>query len=520
MKKRRFFLWTLYIPLIISFLLTPVISTAQTADSGPLPVEQLDQMLAPIALYPDSLLSQILMASTYPLEIVQADRWVKARPGFSAEDLDVALEPLGWDPSVKSLCYFPQVLSMMDENIDWTTKLGDAFLGQEEDVMNSIQRLRARARAAGSLKTTDQQRVVESGGVVDVEPSNPDVVYVPVYDPNIVYGQWWYPGYPPFVIYPFGYVLTNFVSFTFGFFAGFCLFGGFDWGHRRIVVNNTTFITNQTRFHGIRNYNPGERRWEWSHDPFHRRGVVYENRAVRDRFSRDRFAPELPGREPFRPGTVERRGGGIRPPPAAPGSPQNRSRLSGGRPPVGSLPGRTSGEGVRPPAGPGRGEGRATVPAAPPSEQRGRELTRPSPEVLRRELGRTAPPAASTEPSRPYRGFDTGAVGPRPGSGAARATPEVRPSPFTGFGNGGAERSAGQRGQESRSSAPFMGTVRPPDAAPMAPQIRPVPAPQPQQTAPSTRQFGRPDAPQGGRAPEPSGGGASRQQGGGERQRR
>jgi hypothetical protein len=165
--------------------------------------EEIEQLVAPIALYPDELVSQILMASTYPLEVVQADRWAKANKTLKGDALTKALEAQSWDPSVKSLVNFPQVLAMMSEKLDVTQKLGDAFLAQQKDVMDAIQRLRAKAQAQGNLKTTKEQTVIveqpaAQTTVIKIEPANPQVVYVPTYNPTVVYGAWPYPAYPPY----------------------------------------------------------------------------------------------------------------------------------------------------------------------------------------------------------------------------------------------------------------------------------------------------------------------------------
>src|SRR3989304_2353649 len=154
--------------------------------------EELDQMLAPIALYPDSLLSQILMASTYPLEVGEAARWSRTNPDLKGDQAVTAVEKKNWDPSVKSLVAFPQILMMMDEKLDWTERLGDAFLGQQTQVMDTVQYLRQRAQAAGNLNSNDQIRVDQQGEVIVIEPANPQVIYVPYYDPAVIYGPWWW----------------------------------------------------------------------------------------------------------------------------------------------------------------------------------------------------------------------------------------------------------------------------------------------------------------------------------------
>ena len=166
--------------------------------------EELEQLVSPIALYPDALLAQILMASTYPLEIVSADRWVKANPNLQDQVLEDALQTQPWDPSVKSLAAFPQVLTMMNDQLDWTQKLGNAFLAQQKDVMDAVQLLRAKVQAQGNLQTTPEQKVIvkQPAGsqttVVKIEPASPQVVYVPTYNPTVVYGVWPYPAYPPY----------------------------------------------------------------------------------------------------------------------------------------------------------------------------------------------------------------------------------------------------------------------------------------------------------------------------------
>jgi hypothetical protein len=242
---------------------------------------ELDQMLAPIALYPDTLLGQMLMAATYPLEVVEVARWVRQNPNLKGDVLDAALKDTDWDMSVQSLAHFPQVLAMMDEKIEWTTRVGDAFLAQRDDVMNTIQDLRARAEAEGNLRSTREQNVVNDQGAIEIAPADPGVVYVPVYDPLWVYGPWWYPAYLPFAI---GYagltVASGVVDFAFGFttafFFGWC---DWDWHHHDIYIDYDRIghfhRFDHNRFHG----------WEtWKHDPGHRRGVAYWDRATSHRF--------------------------------------------------------------------------------------------------------------------------------------------------------------------------------------------------------------------------------------------
>src|SRR5262245_38714714 len=180
---------------------------SQAAEAQPqlLDAAQLDQLVAPIALYPDSLLAQVLMASTYPLEVVQADRFAKTNKKLKGDKLKQALDQQNWDASVKELVSTPTVLATMNEQLEWTQKLGDAVLAQQADVMDAIQRLRAKAQANGKLETTEQQTVTvtqpQQAGqqqVISIEPTSPEVVHVPYYDPGVVYGEWSYPEYPPY----------------------------------------------------------------------------------------------------------------------------------------------------------------------------------------------------------------------------------------------------------------------------------------------------------------------------------
>jgi hypothetical protein len=192
--------------------------------------EQLDALLAQIALYPDELLTQVLMASTYPLEIVSASRWLAqgSNKALSGDALVQALKAQNWDPSVKSLVPFPQVLEMLNSNLDWTQQLGYAFANQQNDVWNSVQRLRVQAQSAGTLQSTEQQTVAVESGAIVIQPANPQVVYVPVYNPSVVYGSWPYPAYPPAYYPPPGYVGSALVA-GLAFAAGVATVGAL-WG--------------------------------------------------------------------------------------------------------------------------------------------------------------------------------------------------------------------------------------------------------------------------------------------------
>ena len=213
MKRKSLLLQAMSVCMTILLFLPPLAMTQQgqegqegqqggAAPQKKLSKEKLAQLLAPIALYPDELVAQILMASTYPLEIVEADRWVQKNKKLKGDDLTKALEKEEWDPSVKSLVNFPSVLSAMSQKLDVTSKIGDAFLVQQKDVMDTIQDLRKKAQAAGNLKTTKEQTVVEEKETIVIKPADPQVVYVPTYNPTVVYGTWAYPAYPPYYYYP------------------------------------------------------------------------------------------------------------------------------------------------------------------------------------------------------------------------------------------------------------------------------------------------------------------------------
>ncbi len=288
MKALRFFNRLVSL-MIIVVLALPLPGLAQDAgNAAPSPSfskEQLAQMLAPIALYPDSLLSQILMASTYPLEVVEADRWMKVNKGLKGDALDEALKTREWDPSVESLCHFPEILGAMSEKIGQTTRLGDAFLAQQDDVMAMVQELRAKARQEGNLRSTGEQNVVVEKETIIIEPANPEVIYVPSYDPAYVYGNWWYPAYPPYYWWPGAVGIGLGISFWPGIYVGAFIgaWSYFDW------YNHTIYIDwhHAHHFHGGHHDRDGKERWH--HDTEHRRGVAYRERSTAVRFGQ---APE------------------------------------------------------------------------------------------------------------------------------------------------------------------------------------------------------------------------------------
>ena len=268
---------------------------AQEDSSGRLSAAELEQLLAPIALYPDTLLAQVLMASTYPLEVVQAARWLDKNKNLKGEQLFAEAQKQDWDDSVKSLVEFPDVVSMMNENLDWTTSLGDAFLAQQQEVMDAVQVLRERADSSGNLKSTKEQVVVKEKETIIIQPADPQVVYVPAYNPAVVYGTWYYPTYPPYAIYPPGYVASSVFSFGLGVAVG-ATFASFDWGHNDCCYwgggyghGNTNVNINRGDVNignkvNINGNNAGERRWQ--HNPEHRRGVEYKNNNVAERYQK------------------------------------------------------------------------------------------------------------------------------------------------------------------------------------------------------------------------------------------
>ena len=223
-------------------LLVPITALAQTqqtpaSNTQLLKPEELDQLVAPIALYPDNLLSEVLMASAYPLDIVQAERWLRGHKNLKGDALKAAIAKEDWDDSVKSLIATPDVLAMMSEKLDWTEKLGDAVVDQQPDVMDAIQRLRAKAQANDKLKSTKQQTVtvneVQGKQVIAIAPTDPDTVYVPYYDPAVVYGAWPYPDYPPYYWPPPPYIGYGLLAAGLAFGAGYALgnwWSGGYWG--------------------------------------------------------------------------------------------------------------------------------------------------------------------------------------------------------------------------------------------------------------------------------------------------
>jgi hypothetical protein len=267
---------------------------AAPADAA-LPPEQLESLVAPIALYPDPLLSQTLVASTYPLEVVQLQQWLGQHKDLKDQALVDAVKKQDWDPSIQSLAALPDVTKLLAENIKWTTDLGNAFLAQQADVMDAVQRMRKKAQDKGSLKTTEQQKVetqvVEQKQVIVIEQANPQVIYVPTYNPTVVYPPPVY-AYPP-VVYPPYYGVG--MAFTAGIIMGAAFSGGWGyncgWGSSNVNINvNNNFVNNSNRNQvnggGRNQVNNGGRGGNnsWQHNPSHRGGAPYGDRKTASQY--------------------------------------------------------------------------------------------------------------------------------------------------------------------------------------------------------------------------------------------
>ena len=340
--------WILSPLVLASLILAPFLAVAQSpapvsappvADQQLLKPAELEALVAPIALYPDTLLAEVLMASTYPLEVVQADRWLTANQKLKDDQLKAAVDKQPWDVSVKALVATPSVLTMMSSKLDWTQKLGDAFLAQQTDVMDAIQRLRAKAQANNKLTSTAEQQVTvrqeQNRQVIAIEPTDPNMVYVPYYDPAVVYGQWPYADYPPYYFpdYYAGYVGAGLIATGIAFGAAYALGrwasggnywgGGINWG--RNIINR-----NRPRVNPLGGN-------VWQHNPAHRRGVRYNNVNVQQRFGNTNIAAG--NRRPDFRGSggqqVLRPGGGAASRPSAGTLPANRPS-AGNRPTSGA----------------------------------------------------------------------------------------------------------------------------------------------------------------------------------------
>ncbi len=292
--------------LLFILLLLPFAAQAQSTSQQPtssdeqlLKPEELDALVAPIALYPDTLLSLILMASTYPLEVVQAQRWTESNKNLKGDQLKAAVDKQSWDDSVKSLVATPSVLEMMNSKLDWTQKLGDAVLAQQPDVMDAIQRLRTKAQANKKLESNQRQNVTvkqqDNKQVIVIEQKDPNTVYVPYYNPSVVYGSW-PPSYPPYYFPPPGYIagglLATGLAFGAGYAMGSWMSGGNTWNSSVNWNNNNININNPGNRPGGGN--------NWQHRPEHRQGVRYGNNDVRQKFGNNDLRGGANNRMDFR----------------------------------------------------------------------------------------------------------------------------------------------------------------------------------------------------------------------------
>lgn len=424
----------------------PTVTPAAPMQLAPLySAPQLDQLLAPIALYPDQLLSQILMAATYPLEVVEAARWaqVPQNAALRASRLELALDQMDWDPSVKALVPFPRILQMMNDKLGWMQQLGDAFLAQEGDVMDSVQRLRHEAAAAGTLASTPQQVVSYQGSAIVIESATPDMVYVPYYEPAVAYGTWPYPAYPPYFFPPPpGYVYAG-AGLFFGIGVAVLTplwgWGAWDWPHRYVRINVVQY--NRINRREIeRHHAAAVQSSRWEHNSYHRRGVPYRGTASRERFARP---PS---------GATERRAfRGYQPTPVPAPAPQPAAR-SQVRP-------STPAQGARQ-AAPAAPVPRAALRAAP-------KAAAPSTRVL---------PQASTARRTPSGQAPRATQPAAPSTAQQRARTSTQPSAppaFQGISRGSEVRAQSRRGRTSERAAAPSRSRQPAARAPSASPARP-----------------------------------------------
>jgi hypothetical protein len=396
---------------------TPAAPAASTTDTAKLPMAQIEALVAPIALYPDPLLAQTLVASTYPLEIVQLQQWMAKHPGLKDKALADSMAKQPWDPSIQSMAVVPDVVKRLADDIQWTTELGNAFLAQQGDVMDAVQVLRKKAVEKGALTSNEQQKVdtqvVEKQTVIVVQPTNPEVIYVPVYSPTVVYGPPVYP-YPPIYYPPPPPPGAYFVAFTVGVvwrsavWGGSCCYAG--WGH-----GNTVIINNNNNFNQI-NHNGRGGNNNWQHNPQHRGGAPYPNQNVANKYGGA--------------GQGQRPGGGT-------GAAGGRGPTAGTQP-AGGAGGRGPTAGTQPAGGAG---GRAPTAGTQPAGGAGRQAPtaniQPSGGTRGNQVGSRDVPSS--------RGGQSGFSGGQGGySGAsARASSSRGASSMGGRGGGGGSRGGG-----------------------------------------------------------------------------
>ena len=319
-------------------------AAAATEEAARIPAEQLDSLVAPIALYPDPMLSQTLVASTYPLEIIQLQQWLAKNKDLKDKALADAVKKQDWDPSIQAMAALPEVVKQLAENIKWTTDLGNAFLAQQGDVMDAVQRMRKKANDAGNLKSSEQQKVetkvVESKQVIVIEQASPQVVYVPSYNPTVVYGAPVYP-YPPIAYPPVGYYAAGMaISFGVGMAMGAAWGGGWgynnNWGggnNNININNNNTFVNNSNRQNVSNRSASGNSNWQ--HNPQHRGGAPYSNKATANKYGGTARGDSMSSRQSQARQNQGQRGdrqqGGVSDRSASGGRNQASDRSAGGR---------------------------------------------------------------------------------------------------------------------------------------------------------------------------------------------
>ncbi|MDQ2075955.1 DUF3300 domain-containing protein [Marinimicrobium sp. ABcell2] len=416
-------------------------------DEGPVFTQaEIEQMLAPIALYPDTVLSHILIAATYPLEVVQAERWTQRNSDLEGAEAVAAVEDQDWDPSVKALVAFPQILERMSEDLDWTQDLGDAFLLDEERVLAGVQELRQRAYAQGNLKTTEYVEVVREPDTIIIESRTREVVYIPYYDTRVVYGAWHWPGYypvywhrPSHYYWHSGFYWGPGVRVHHGFY-----FSSFHWGQRRTVVIHNHHYQPPTRYYTGRTIARHERAQHWRHDPYHRRGVEYRQRPDQRRVEVHRNEGQ-PARLDRRRGTQSEY---VRP--SRPQASETRERLSSPtpRPDAQRAPGRVSGaeRSQRPERG---GDVRSTQRTADP-----RQPSQQRPDRSDRSSGAEVRRSQPSEPARPMRQQRTQPERTQPEPSAAPQRQEQTPQRTQRQSRQPSPQSSGGRRDSSAAPAP------------------------------------------------------------------
>ena len=300
---------------------TAASASAAPATAAKIPADQLDSLVAPIALYPDPLLAQVLAASTYPLEVIQLQQWLEKNKDLKDQALTDAVMKQNWDPSIQAMAALPDVVKRLGDDIRWTADLGNAFLAQQSDVMDAVQRMRKKAQDKGNLKTTEQQKVetkvVEEKTVIVVEQTNPQVVYVPSYDPVYVYGPPIYP-YPPIYYPPYGYYAAGMaISFGVGIAIG-AAWGGCGWGHNDININtNNNFNrnTNVNRGGNTNNIGSGNRGnaggGNWQHNSQHRGAAPYADRGTANKYGGSARGDSMSNRQASARQSINQSGGRV-----------------------------------------------------------------------------------------------------------------------------------------------------------------------------------------------------------------